>query len=174
MPHTNQLPRLSMIQEAAPNCGQCKIASLTRIGWVACFLVVVVCGLAGQPFYDGSTMSGWVEFLANAVLAVAVISGLVAIHRHVAKFQEFDVLDVFDGRVDAMIYVLLSFSTALCFFSLVVRTVWAWQIGWDELSDTWKILVLSMDIGMGGISAGMHLMVSKVLSSGLWDQCKRL
>jgi hypothetical protein len=164
-----RVPELPLISE----CKRCQTAVLSRVGWLVLVAVVICCGLAGQPFYDG-LMSGWVEFIASAILAVGVISGLIALHRHVSKFQEFELIHVLDGRIDAMIYVLLSFSTALCFFGLVVRTVWSWHVGWDGMSDTWKILVLTVDIGMGGISTGMHLLVSKVLSSGLWDHCKRL
>lgn len=148
---------------------------LTRIGWLVCVSATIACGLASQPFYAGfNNLSGWVEFISGAILAAAVVSGMFAIQRHVGKFQEFELCDVLNGRIDAMVYVLLSFSTAICLFALVIRVVWAWKVGWGDMSDAWKMLVLSMDIGMGGISTGMHLLISKVLRSGFWDQCKRL
>jgi hypothetical protein len=167
---TQGLPDLPLYHE---QCKRCHTAVISRLGWVGLVAVVVLCGLAGMPFYDGLS-SGWVEFAANAVLSVAVLSGMFAIHKHVSKFQEFGLVHVLDGRIDAMIYVLLSFSTALCAFGLAVRTIWAWHVGWDGTDETWKILILSVDIGMGGISTGMHLLIGKVLNSGLWDHCKRL
>jgi len=147
--------------------------TLSRAGWAALALIVLLCVVAGQPFYQ-LDLAVVIEMATNGLLAAAVVTGLLTLHYNVHRFQEFRCSDVMDGRVDALIYILVSFSTAMCLFALVVRVTWSMTDNWAAIPNTWKIVLLSVPIGLGAISTGMHLLVHKVLRSDLWDQCKRM
>lgn len=173
--------RLNVIQSSEDRCStnaqlhcqRCRAVLMSRMGWITILIVGALAAIAAQPFY-GVDLSFAVEVACNTILSVAVVSGLVTLHKHVDKFQDFRFSDVVDGRIDALVYVLVSFSTAICLFELCIRIVWSVTIGWESIPETWKIVLLLVRIGMGTVSTATHLLIAKVLSSELWDQCKRL
>lgn len=107
-------------------------------------------------------------------LAVATFSGLYTLHRNHEFFSIYRFRDLVSLRCDAVLYVTVVSSTAMCFADMVLRTQWATQVGWDSTADGWALKWLFMHIGFSVVTTSFHILANRLLSHEKFCQlCRR-
>lgn len=105
---------------------------------------------------------------ALIALSLAAVSGMVTLHKHAKVFYDFDVRDLLGFRLDAIFYVLISFSTMLCVIDLAVQSyslIAAHGSPQLPLLSQHAIALGLVHSGFGLLSMGLHLVVSRMLSN---------
>lgn len=108
-------------------------------------------------------------------LLMAIVSGLWVIHRHFDVFQDFDVTDILHWRMDAMFYVTVTFSTALCALDLLIQVVWFLQhVLPPELHSMRTLSLIVVHSGFATLALLVHLIVGRLLSNKHFcELCRR-
>ncbi len=115
-----------------------------------------------------------IDTVAIAILVFAVTTGLRTMRHHKSFFLKFNSVDVLNLRVDAMLYVLLSVSTALCLADAFVRLLWVLEGGCATLGSKWSILWIVLHSAFALTSAALHLLIARLLGNNEFcELCRR-
>lgn len=126
-------------------------------------------------------MLGLIEptFVGNGItfmmLFLAIASGLWVVHKHTDVFEDFDAKDIMHWRMDAMFYVLVTFSTALCALDLLIQTVWSLRHTLpEELTGMRTVSLIVVHSGFASFALLVHLIVGRLLSNKHFcELCRR-
>ena len=114
------------------------------------------------------------DLVIVAMLAVAVVSGLWTIHQKHNFFRDFHGSDLLAGRVDAVLYLAVVCSTALCLIDAVFRVQWIIEIGWSNAGLSWAIRWLAIHAGFAISATVFHIVTNRLLSnSEICELCRR-
>lgn len=102
---------------------------------------------------------------ATTILALSsgVITGGLALLRHHETFAQFTIPDLFRGRFDAILYVIVATSTAFCLIDQVVGLVWLNDHARGEVPWKWRLVQMGVHSSIGVIFAGMHSLFDRLL-----------
>jgi len=113
---------------------------------------------------------------ALMALTLAVVSGMWVLHKHAKVFYDFNLRELLAGRLDAILYVLVSSSTAMCTIDLAAQlhSLLADETAIVSLFCQRSITLGLVHSGFGSISLALHLVVSKLLSNDVFcSLCRR-
>ena len=106
------------------------------------------------------------DIIVCCMLAVASATGVWTMQRHQDYFSNFDVGDLWAGRMDAWLYVLNSLSTAWCVADIALRAGWIYDVGWGDSGggNKWALLWLSQHALSAVVATLIHLVTNVLLT----------
>ena len=115
-----------------------------------------------------------IDSIAILILVFAVTTGLRTMRRHRSFFQKFKAADLVSLRVDALLYVLLSVSTALCAADAFLRMLWIAEGGCAAVDSRWSILWIVLHSAFALTSTALHLLIARLLgNTEFCELCRR-
>jgi hypothetical protein len=133
----------------------------------ACVSAPILLGLLDQGLLSyGLTFS---------VLAAAIASGMWVLHKHQTVFVRFDTQDLWDMQMDAMLYVLVVISTALCVLDTLIQTAWFFEYDNPPAKVTFHtISMIVIHSGFAAVALLLHILVGRLLGNhDFCELCRR-
>ena len=106
------------------------------------------------------------NLLVLTILTFATITGLVTLHTHQRYFSDFGVREIIDGRIDAILYVIVIVSTATCLVFGCLWVVWSMEEGWQLELGRWFFFTAMANAATGLVSAAFHIAINILLRVG--------
>ena len=104
------------------------------------------------------------DVLVIVLLLGSTAVGVVCLERHREIFQRFRLQHLLQGRLDAVLYVLVQASTCLVLVDAVLRLLWVLEIGWDSTGGRWQYFWLCLHAAIAVKTAGFHFVTNKLLA----------
>ena len=119
-------------------------------------------------FYSTSAFSMIPDIITVAILIVGAVTGLWAIHNNQIFFTRFNARDILSMRLDSLVFVIVMWSTGLCFIGGVIRFLWLFSPLPVTCSVGWHYVWLFVHSWSGIVFSVTHVTANKLLDSTLF------